>query len=710
MEEIGMEENYHKLLIRQIRKNEVDLGGLNGKLMTDISKAYYSYEEKIKLLENIIEVSQKELLKVNGELRRVTLEQELEIENKIIELRQTNKHLEETKKQMLTIIGSIEEAILSTDLSGVINFASPNFSIVFGFPIKNLVGRDITSFCAEMGISSSVFTDLNLFFFTEVEINRTKAFFSISQNKDYREKGHIVYTFRNITIEKETAKFLKKQKEFSESILENMPADIVLFSRDHRYLYLNSKAIKDPERRALIIGKNDKEYAEATGKNPQFAEVRKAYFQESVKSKKIVEFDDKVKTPDGRTKVIHRLFIPFLKPEFQEDYVMGFGIDITELNETQEKLKENERRLRLVLESSHDAIFAISDTEQVIFSNPSCKQLFGWDSEEIIGKSFKKLLIPEGDESLPSLIDGLTQDFSKQFFELRLKTKQGQPLAIELSVICVKIESNQTIFICFARNVTEQKNAEREIKELNNTLELKVQERTRELQIANKEMELFSYSVSHDLKSPLRAIAGFANILDEDQKSNLDEQGQHFLNEVIRNANRMSHLIDSLLSFSRLGKKEVRKIEFDLQELVTSVIEDLKPFANPITSIKVETLGKAIADPDLIRQVFINLIGNAVKYSSKKESPEIHITSEANPKEIAITIKDNGAGFNMDYYDKLFGVFQRLHTDKEFEGTGVGLALTQKIIIKHGGRIWANSEQNIGSSFIFTLPNNAIHE
>lgn len=700
----GMEENLHKLLSRQLRKNSVDISSLNEKLIEDINNAYIGYEEKLKLLENIIEVSQRELLKVNAELRRVTLEQELEIEDKIVELSQTNRHLEDTKRQMLSIFDSVEEAIISTNINGIIAFASPNIAKVFNFNVKSLVGYDITAFLLELGVQATILQDLHTEFSKEIEIKHSKDFFLVSQNKDYIEKGQIVYTFRNITREKESAIQIKNQKEFYETILENMPADIALFSRDHRYLYLNSKAIKDPQRRNLIIGKNDREYGELTGKNPKFAFERERYFQESVQNKKIIEFDEIAKTPEGKTKVIHRRFTPFLKPEYQEDYVMGFGIDISELAETQEKLKENERRFRMVLESSHDAIFTLEAGGLVIFTNPSFKKIFEWETDEIEGKKIEELLHPKNNLKLPLLTDTEAPAYSKRFFELSLETKNGNQLEIELNVVSAKAEDNKTIFICFARNITEQKNSQKRIRELYNSLEIKVQERTHELQIANKEMESFSYSVSHDLKSPLRAIAGYANILGEDYKSFLDSEGQHFLNEVIRNADRMSHLIDSLLSFSRLGRKEVRKIQFELEDLVRSVIEDLKPFSNPNVKIELLPLGKAMADPDLFRQVFMNLIGNALKYSSKKENPEIRISSEEKPTETIICITDNGAGFNMDYYDKLFGVFQRLHTDKEFQGTGVGLALTQRIITKHGGRIWATSKENEGSSFSFTIP------
>lgn len=578
--------DFHKLLFRQYKKYNLSENNTPPDFISEVNKTYNSFEERIRLLENILEVNQKELLRTNSELKRVLLEQELEIDRNIHEIRTSRNKLEESKTQLLAVFSAIDSVVISTNESGIIKFVSPSIKKQFGLEIHQVVGQDITSLARRIGLAINQFETLKKDQSLEFTSESGEKHFQLRLNTDNPESKNLVYYIRDITSDKNLRLQVEGQKEFYESILDNIPADVALFTKDHRYIYLNSKAIKNPEFRQLIIGKTDFEYFQATNRSVEKAIEREAIFQKAIQKRSCVEFDDRLVDANGKQKIIKRRFTPFLKPEYQEDYVMGFGIDVTELYEVQAHLKENEQK----------------------------------------------------------------------------------------------------------------------ILELNNSLEQKVIERTRELQIANKEMESFSYSVSHDLKSPLRAIQGYANILNEEYRQFIDTEGHRFLDEVIKNADRMTHLIDSLLSFSRLGKKEVHKVIFSLDELVSSMVEEVKPFPNPNSVLQIEPLGNAYADPDLLRQVLTNLISNALKYSSKKEKPTVEIKSIANGDELEVIVKDNGAGFNMDYYDKLFGVFQRLHSDKEFQGTGVGLALTQKIITKHGGRIWATSEPGNGAVFHFTLP------
>lgn len=224
-----------------------------------------------------------------------------------------------------------------------------------------------------------------------------------------------------------------------------------------------------------------------------------------------------------------------------------------------------------------------------------------------------------------------------------------------------------------------------------------------ELKNINKELEAFSYSVSHDLRAPLRAVSGFTQILKEDYGQKLDDEGKRIIETINYNATKMGTLIDDLLAFSKLGRKEVRKTEIDMNELTEGVLFDLSKSIKHCAEIKIGKLHKVTADYSLLRQVMFNLISNAVKYSSRKENPFVEIVSEENNGEIIFSVKDNGAGFDMKYYDKLFGVFQRLHNQKEFEGVGVGLAIVQRVITKHGGKVWAEGKVNEGAVFNFSL-------
>ena len=235
-------------------------------------------------------------------------------------------------------------------------------------------------------------------------------------------------------------------------------------------------------------------------------------------------------------------------------------------------------------------------------------------------------------------------------------------------------------------------------------LEERVRQRTKELEFVNKDLEAFSYSVSHDLRAPLRAISGFTQILKEDYAQLLDDEGNRMLGNIGYNAVKMGTLIDDLLEFSRLGKKDVNKVPVDMNDLTSAVMSDLnKAIKHSAKFIVQENLHSVYADYGLITQVMVNLLSNAVKYSSKKENAVIEISSREQEGEIIFSVKDNGAGFDMQYAGKLFGVFQRLHAQNEFEGTGVGLSLVHRIIQKHGGRIWAEAKVNEGANFSFAL-------
>ncbi len=263
---------------------------------------------------------------------------------------------------------------------------------------------------------------------------------------------------------------------------------------------------------------------------------------------------------------------------------------------------------------------------------------------------------------------------------------------------------NSQLFTSIRQELAERKRAEAEIQELNIELEQRVRARTIELEAANRELESFSYSVSHDLRAPLRAIVSFSSIIKEEYESQLDETGRGYLQKVINSGKRMSALIDDLLSLSRIGHKSMNRQEIDLANLVRSVIENLALETNgrQIEWVLTET-ETVIADPMLLQQVYANLIGNAVKYTARRPKARIEIGCNEQNNEKIHYVRDNGAGFNMKYASKLFGVFQRLHSEDEFEGTGIGLATVQRIIQRHGGRIWAEAEPDKGASFFFTL-------
>ncbi len=249
----------------------------------------------------------------------------------------------------------------------------------------------------------------------------------------------------------------------------------------------------------------------------------------------------------------------------------------------------------------------------------------------------------------------------------------------------------------------------KEIQQLNTDLERRVAERTRQLEVSVKELEGFTYTVSHDLRAPLRAIDGFSRILARDHADKLGEEGTRHLGIIRENTQKMGQLIDDLLEFSRLGRKTLSAVSIDMNTLVEEVLNEFRQYGDRMPELAVQPLPPARGDAALVKQVWVNLIGNAIKFSSRRDHPLVEITSEERDGESVYTVKDNGAGFDMQYYDKLFGVFNRLHGMAEFPGTGVGLAIVQRIVSRHGGRVWAQGKVDDGATFHFSLPGGEPH-
>lgn len=253
-------------------------------------------------------------------------------------------------------------------------------------------------------------------------------------------------------------------------------------------------------------------------------------------------------------------------------------------------------------------------------------------------------------------------------------------------------------------DVDELKHAEETVLQLNATLEQRVAARTREVETANKELEAFSYSVSHDLRAPLRAMHGFAGLAIEEYGPQLPPEARRYLDRISAGAERMGQLIDDLLAFARLGRKSVTRQQVNMSELVAEVMNDLAPqLEDRLVDVQIEPLPPCNGDPALLKQVWTNLISNAVKYTRRREEARIEISATVDNGAVTYTVRDNGTGFDMRYADKLFGVFQRLHRADEFEGTGVGLAIVDRVVRRHGGRVWADAKPDAGATFSFTL-------
>jgi PAS domain S-box-containing protein len=385
--------------------------------------------------------------------------------------------------------------------------------------------------------------------------------------------------------------------------------------------------------------------------------------------------------------------------------ILGVVQDISVQKRAQEALLKSQANMRYILDNSDTGCLLLDKELKILSANRLANE---WAFSEM------GITLNDGEEFLihfPEKYKSLAEPVLQ-------KVSQGTPFSYEAKytkqnnethwyhVRLAPISEKGEVFglIIVATDTTGRKTAEAEIKSLNDSLEKKVKDRTRELEEANKELEAFTYSVSHDLLSPLRNIDSFIDILIEDYRNKLNDDGQYTLSVIKRNSTLMSRLIEDLLNFARFAKAPLRKQMVNMNSTVNEVIDELRFMTNKLAAkIDLQDMHPAYCDPQLIKQVWVNLISNAIKYSKTKEKPEIEIGSMEAKGQIVYFIKDNGIGFDMRDADKLFGVFQRLHRTSDFEGTGVGLAIVHRIITKHGGNIWAESKPNEGTAFYFTL-------
>lgn len=370
-------------------------------------------------------------------------------------------------------------------------------------------------------------------------------------------------------------------------------------------------------------------------------------------------------------------------------------------------LKYNTEAIHEIINSLHDALFVYNSSDKIVYANCKMSELYGYTFEELLNLSFGELSLgkPPYDEKVADQRIQNTKPGCDQVFEWIGRKKNGETFWAEVILCCTKIEETP-IVIATIRNIEDRKAAEQILLKNKQELEENLKTKTKQLEEANKELESFAYSVSHDLRAPLRAINGFTRILTEDYAAKIDSEGQRICHVIQNEAAHMGQLIDDLLSFSRLSRATMQISLIDMKQLAQLVFLELigQSKTKEIDFI-LNDLPKVEGDLSLLRQVWTNLLSNAIKFTSKKEQPRIEISSIEKAAETIFCIKDNGAGFDMRYVDKLFGVFQRLHSQQEFDGTGVGLAIVQRILSRHGGRAWAEGTIDQGATFYFSLPN-----
>ena len=361
-----------------------------------------------------------------------------------------------------------------------------------------------------------------------------------------------------------------------------------------------------------------------------------------------------------------------------------------------------------IFETAREPLLLLDEHLRIRAANRAFCETLRAERSVIVGQRFFE--VSDGRWNVAELRQSLENVFREQRalqdFELKLAFPHIGERILLINARLVVASSGAGKGICLAmQDVTERLQAQRTMQRLNEVLEERVRQRTAELETTNSELEAFSYSVSHDLRSPLRALDGFARIILEEFEQSLPAEAQEYVHDIRRNAKKMGHLIDDLLAFSRLSRQGLEKRTVSMNALVRQVLLDFRGEQETrLVEVVFHDLPPCQGDPSLLKQVWVNLLGNAFKYTRKSERPRIEIGCHERDGQQVYFVRDNGVGFDMQYAGKLFGVFQRLHKASDFDGTGVGLAIVQRIIHRHGGRIWADAAVHQGATFSFTLP------
>jgi PAS domain S-box-containing protein len=379
--------------------------------------------------------------------------------------------------------------------------------------------------------------------------------------------------------------------------------------------------------------------------------------------------------------------------------------DITERKQAETLLQASEERFRSLTHSAHDAIVSADSQGRILLWNKGAEEIFGYRADEVVGQPLSVLMPDQYREAHERGLERMLATGKSRVIGRRLELnglrKDGTEFPLELS-LATWATGEERFYSGIMRDISERKRIEAHLATLNEEL----RRRAVDLEAINKELEAFTYSVSHDLRAPLRHIDGFVGMLQRHLAATLDDKGRRLLTTVSESARQMARLIDDLLAFSRTSRIDMARTTVDLNTLVQEVHKALLP----------ETEGRDIhwiirdlptvqGDPSLLRQVFANLLSNAVKYTRRRNEASIEIGSaDGNDDEVTVFVRDNGVGFDMQYGHRLFGIFQRLHRPDQFEGTGIGLANVRRIIHRHGGRTWAEGVVDGGATFYFTLP------
>ncbi len=610
------------------------------------------------------------------------------------------KKSEEIITRLALIVEFSSDPIIGVDLGGIItswNQAAENF---FQYTKEEVVGKSIKIIVPEERYGDGDFVlgkikeGGKVLDYETIRVKKNKSIvdisLSVSPVKDSIGKIIGASAFvRDITDRKKMEKALVESEERYRLIMQSVTDYIVVLNKDLRVDYINH--VTKEARIEDVIGSEWLKWIYEVDRSSIIE-----CFHYTRETEKPSESEYRVSSSIGHERTFN---LKIYSIPNSEGKLVLVSAEITDRKKTEQALVKSEAKYRSIMESVADNIVVLDKDMRIIYINHVSP---GLKPEDVHGSLWLDWL-EESDK--PIALYAIAQTiFQNVPVETEFRAIGPFEEMTTFNVKFAKIPGEEQHIVLVAKDITERKKTELEIHRLHSELEERVIERTRQLAESNKELEAFSYSVSHDLRAPLRAVNGYTNILLEDYLPNLDSEGQRICNVISNEATRMGQLIDDLLSYSRLSRTEMEYTRIDMRAMAERVFNEIVVNQGNSIEFILGNLPFATGDTVLIRQVWFNLLSNAIKFTSKEKNPRIEVSAKETEKENIYSVADNGAGFDMKYSNKLFGVFQRLHTESEFEGTGVGLAIVKRSIMRNNGRVWAEGQINKGATLYFALP------
>lgn len=597
-------------------------------------------------------------------------------------------------KKFLQLLDAAPDATIIVNESAVITWTNSKASTLLKYTRKELASVQLTKILPDM--HSALFPYDIHSFFKEPADHRAGHKVKLDA---YRADGSSVSvdaTFSLLDLHGKTHTWISIREAIASIDFDEEPRKLQNYSRSLIETSLDPQINKDPEGRitdvneaAVDVTGVQREKLIGTYFPDYFTEPRKAEeaYQKAFYKGVVRNYPLSIQHVSGKiTDVLYNATV-YKDASGAVQGVFASIRDITERKQAEEEMKRQQAYTRSLIEASLDPLVTISPEGKITDVNEASVRATGVSRWNLIGTDFSDYFT-EPDKAR----EGYQQVFAQGFVADYPLTIRHNLRKVLYNASLYRDENGRVLGVfAAARDITAQSKQEVRIKKLNEELEQRI-----------LELESFSYSVSHDLRAPLRAIDGFIAIFLTKYLDKVDEEGQRLLSNVRRNVNKMGSLIDELLTLSRIGMKDIQITSIDMFELVTTVLEELNELKGNC-SVVIKRLVPAQGDVALIKQVLVNLISNAYKYSAKKNKPVVEIGCYPDEGETQYYIRDNGVGFDMEYSNKLFGVFQRLHDPEEYQGTGVGLAIVKRIITRHGGSVWAVGKENEGATFYFSL-------